>query len=499
MYAVEVYARVRQLVFNDGLSRREVASRLGLSRDTVNKMCRFSVPPGYVRKKPVPRPKLDPLIGVIDAIIESDGRAPRKQRHTAKRIFERLRDEHGFAGGYTTVKDYVRQARIRQREVFVPLAHPPGHAQVDFGEAMAIVDGVAMKVHLFCMDLPHSDAMFLKAYRTETIEALLDGFVSAFAFFGGVPQSVLMDNTKLAVAKILPDGRRELTTAFTRLISHYAFQERFGRPGKGNDKGKVEALVKFARRSQLTPVPRVASIDDLNADLEAASIKRLSERAGRERSPIGERLLVDLAAFRQLDMGPFEACDLRTARVSSTALVRYRNVDYSVPTAYGHRDVMVKGFVDRVVISAGAEVIARHARSYMAGDLVVDLMHYLPLLEMKPGALDQAAAMQKTELPPVFGEFRRLIEARMGTRGRREFIQVLRLMEIAPKEAVAEAVTEAVRRGVIGFDAVKQLVIGRIERRPPRLSTEAYPYLPAPAVRTTAASDYAALVAGRAA
>ena len=155
--------------------------------------------------------------------------------------------------------------------------------------------------------------MFLKAYRTETIEALLDGFVSAFAFFGGVPLSVLMDNTKLAVAKILPDGRRELTVAFTRLISHYVFKERFGRPGKGNDKGKVEALVKFARRSQLTPVPRVASIDDLNADLEAACIKRLGERAGREMALIGERLLAALAVFRQLDMGPFEACDVRAA------------------------------------------------------------------------------------------------------------------------------------------------------------------------------------------
>lgn len=237
--------------------------------------------------------------------------------------------------------------------------------------------------------------MFLKIYRAETTEALMDGFVSAFVFFGGVPLSVLMDNTKLAVARILPDGRRELTAAFTRLSSHYVFKERFGRPGKGNDKGKVEALVKFARRSHMTPVPRITSLDALNGDLEAACIKRLGERAGRETALIGDRLLADLAAFRRLDMGPLEACDARAGRVSSTALVRYRNVDYSVPTAYGYRDVMVKGFVDRIVISCGGEVIARHARSYMAGDLVLDLMHYLPLLEMKPGALDQAAAMQR--------------------------------------------------------------------------------------------------------
>ena len=137
MYAVEVYATVRQLVFLEGLSRREVARRLGLSRDTVGKMCRFSEPPGYVRTKPVERPKLGPLVGAIDAILAADRSAPAKQRHTAKRIWQRLRDEHGFGGGYSTVKDYVRQARGRAQEAFVPLAHPPGHAQVDFGEAVA--------------------------------------------------------------------------------------------------------------------------------------------------------------------------------------------------------------------------------------------------------------------------------------------------------------------------------------------------------------------------
>jgi transposase len=236
MYAVEVYATVRQLVFAEGLSRREVARRLGLSRDTVRKMCRFSEPPGYVRTKPAERPKLGPLTGVIDAILAADRSAPAKQRHTAKRIWQRLRDEHGFGGGYSTVKDYVRLARGRAQEAFVPLVHPPGHAQVDFGEAVAAVAGETAKVHFFCLDLPHSDAAFVKAYPAETTEAFLDGHVSAFAFFGGVPQSVLYDNTRLAVARILPDGTRERTRAFTRLISHYAYKDRFGRPGKGDDK-----------------------------------------------------------------------------------------------------------------------------------------------------------------------------------------------------------------------------------------------------------------------
>jgi transposase len=215
MYAVDSYAAVRQFVFVEGRSRREAARVFGLSRDTITKMCRFSAPPGYVRTKPAGKPKLGPLIPVIDAILAADVTAPPKQRHTAKRIFERLKAEHGFGGGYTVVKDYVRLARSRARETFVPLTHAPGHAQVDFGEAIGVIGGVRQKMHVFFMDLPHSDAPFMKAYPAETTEAFLDGHVSAFAFFGGIPRSILYGNTKLAVAKICGGGKRERTRAFS--------------------------------------------------------------------------------------------------------------------------------------------------------------------------------------------------------------------------------------------------------------------------------------------
>ncbi len=193
MFVVEVYAAVRHFVFVEGNSQRDAARVFGLSRETISKMCRFSLPPGYRRVKPVTKPKLGPLLPVIDAILEADGTAPMKQRHTAKRIFERLRDEHGYAGGLTVVKDHVRIARGRLRETFVPLAHPPGHAQVDFGEAVAVIGGIRQKIHFFCMDVPQSDAPLVKAYPRETTEAFLDGHVSAFAFFGGVPLSILCD------------------------------------------------------------------------------------------------------------------------------------------------------------------------------------------------------------------------------------------------------------------------------------------------------------------
>jgi len=511
MYGLDNYAAVRRFVFVEGHSEREAARVFGLARKTVAKMCRFAAPPGYQRTKPIERPTLGPFLGVIDAILDADKLAPPKQRHTAKRIFERLKAEHGYGGGLTVVKDYVREQKVSARETFVPLAHPPGHAQVDFGEAVGVIGGVRQKMHVFYMDLPHSDAPFMKAYPAETTEAFLDGHVAAFAFFAslsetgqaGVPQSILYDNTKLAVAKICGDGTRDRTRAFTGLLSHYLFADRFGRRGKGNDvvsktrlrhDGKVEALVKHGRRQFLTPVPVAESYAALNARLEADCLAHQTNCAGRHTQTIAERLRADLAQFRALPAAPFEPCEVRTARVSSTALVRYRGNDYSVPTTYGFREVVVKGFVDEVLILSGADAIARHRRSYDKGALVFDPLHYLALIEQKPGALDQAAPLQHWELPDQFAHLRRLMEARMGRKGKREYIQVLRLMELFAQPIVAAAISDAIKLGAIGFDAVKQLTLARVERRAPQLDMAAYPYLPRPTVTTTRACDYTALL-----
>ena len=359
----------------------------------------YSAPPGYRRQTSPRRPKLEPYTGVIDRILDDDHRVPRKQRHTAQRIFERLRDEYGFGGGYTTVKDYVREHRRRTQEMFVPLSHAPGHAQCDFGEALVVIGGVQQKAHYFVLDLPHSDGCFIKAYPAETTEAFLDGHVSAFAFLGGAPQSILYDNTKLAVARILGDGRRKRTRAFTELQSHYLFEDRFGRPGKGNDKGKVEGMVGYVRRNFLVPIPSFESFTALNAHLEGRCLERMDARLRGHTETIGQRMERDLEALLSLTAVPYDACDKQAGRVSSLSLVRYRTNDYSAPVAYGRRDVLVRGYVDEVVISCGSEIIARHPRSYERDDFVYDPIHYLPLLEQKTGALDQAAPLQGWACP----------------------------------------------------------------------------------------------------
>src|SRR5829696_2622156 len=498
MKDVELYGRVRYAVRIEGLSERAAARRFGIDPRTVHKMMKFSVPPGYRRTRPPVRPKLDAVIAIIDGILAQDKGRPKKQQHTAKRIFERLRDEHGFSGGITIVKDYVAGWRQRAREMFVPLVHPPGHAQADFGEAIGVIGGVERKVHFFAFDLPHSDACFVVGYPAETTEAFCDAHIRAFAFFGGVPQSILYDNSKIAVARILGDGKRQRTRVFTELQSHYLFEDRFGRPGKGNDKGKVEGLVGYARRNFLVPIPVFESFQALNAYLLECCRRRMADRLRGHDETIGERLERDLAALQTPLPAPYDACEKVATTVSSLSLVRYRLNDYSVPTSYGHRDVLVRGYVHDVVISCGAEVIARHPRSYEREDFVFEPLHYLALIEQKINALDQAAPLAGWQLPEAFATLRRLLEARMGKSGKREYVQVLRLLETFRLEDVHAGVRETLRLGAIGSDAVKHLVLCRIERRPPKLDLKRYPYLPSVAVATTSAKAYMALLGGAA-
>src|SRR5271165_1024787 len=383
--------------------------------------------------------------------------------------------------------------------MFVPLSHRPGHAQADFGEADGDIGGKKVRFHYFCMDLPHSDGCFVKAYPAETAEAFCDGHVAAFDFFGGVPKSILYDNTKLAVAKIVKGGKRLRSQMFAELQSHYLFADRFGRPGKGNDKGKVEGLVGFVRRNFMTPLPVAESFDALNARFLDACKKRRQAVLRGQSTTIGERMQADISAFMPLPPTPYDACHKVATRVSSLSLVRYRNNDYSVPTRYGHQEVLAKGYVDRVEIACRDETIAIHPRSYEIADFIYNPLHYLALLEHKARALDQAAPLDGWQLGECLHRLRRLLEARMGTPGRREFIQVLRLMENFQQHQVEQAVTQALGLGAISFDAVKMLLLARLENRPARLDLTLYPYLPVASVGATDPRAYLGLIAGAAA
>jgi len=493
---VDLYLKVRCAHFHDGLSGRAIARDFGISRDSVAKMLAYSKPPGYRRTASIKRPKLGAFTDQIDIWLAEDKGRPRKQRHTAKRIFDRLVAECEFTGGYTIVKDYVRTKKRGGKEMFVPLSHPAGHAQADFGEALVVIGGIEQKAYFFAYDLPHSDACYVRAYQRANTEAWLDGHVHAFAFFGAVPQSILYDNDRCLVAKIMPDGVRKRTQRFSAMLSHYVINDRYGRPGKGNDKGKVEGLVGYARRNFMVPMPRFASWDAFNDYLEDQCLKRQKDVLRGHKASIGDRLEIDLAVMQALPAAPFEACDLQSGQVTSTSMVRYRGNDYSVPVAYGHREVWIKGFVGRVTIGCAAEVIADHPRSYETDDMVYNPLHYLPLIERKIMAFDQAAPLQGWDLPKSFNTLQRLLEARQGKTGKREYVQVLRLLERFEMDELHGAIKDALRLGAISFDAIKHLLLCRVERRPARLDLDVYPFLPRTNVATTSASAYMSLLAG---
>jgi len=248
----------------------------------------------------------------------------------------------------------------------------------------------------------------------------------------------------------------------------------------------------------MVPIPVFDSFEALNAHLADCCHKRRAERLRGHTETTTERLERDLAAFRKPLPPPYDACEKIGTTVSSLSLVRYRLNDYSVPTSYGHRAVFVRGYVHEVVIACGTEVIARHPRSYEREDFVFNPLHYLALIERKINALDQAAPLADWKLPEEFAMLRRLLEARMGKPGKREFVQVLRLMEAFRIEDVTAAVRDAIRRSAVGVDAIKHLVLCRIEHRPPRLDMTVYPYLPKATVATTSARAYMELLAGAA-
>ena len=272
-------------------------------------------------------------------------------------------------------------------------------------------------------------AKLTSAKPAATAGAWVDGHQHAFRFFGSVPHSVLYDNDRCLVSRILPDGTRRRARLFSGFLSHYLIRDRYGRPGKGNDKGAVEGLVGWARRNFMVPLPRFGDFEALNRWLEARCRARQEAVLRGHQETIGARLARDREAMGAVPGAPFEACEQVTGQVSSQSLVRYRTNDYSVPVAYGHRAVWVRAYVDRVVIGCGGEVIARHLRCYEREDMVFNPLHYLPLLERKLGALDQAAPLAGWKLPEAFHTLRRLMEARAGRAGRREYVQVLRLQK----------------------------------------------------------------------
>jgi len=483
-------------VFVEGKSKRSVCRQFGIHWDTLSKILEHSEPPGYRLSEPRRKRKIGPYLGVIDEILRLDQDVHRKQRHTKRRIFDRLRKEYGYPGGYTAVKEVVRERQRQGREVFMPLSHPPGEAQVDFGFADIIHDGQTTKVALFVMTLLYSDAIFCCVFPRECTEAFMDGHRRAFEFFGGVPNRISYDNSKIPVARIVGKRERELTDAFLKLKSHFLFKSHFCLVRRPNEKGQVECLVGFTRRNFLVPLPRVDDFETLNTELEQECRSDLDRRLRGKTTTKAQRLQEERSAMLDLPRQSYEARRVEQRRSDSLSLVRFDGNSYSVPIAYAHRPVTVVAGIDEVRLVVDNHLVATHQRRWDKEYTAYDPIHYLALLERKPGALDFARPLDGWNLPGCFDLLRRRLEAQLDHKGTREYIKVLRLLEKTSIHELAEAVKQTLAIGAMSYDAVRVILQNRQERPVGLFCLDGRPHLKLVQVEAPDLDAYRALVAG---
>lgn len=490
---MEQWSEIRRRVLTGEMSRRAACRVYQVHWQTLEKMLSIVEPPGYRRKVPRPRPKIDPFVPIIHEMLESDKHAHKKQRHSAKRIFDRLKEEHGFTGGYTIVKDVVRAWKATNKEVFLPLSHPPGEAQVDFGFAEVTVDGTTEKVAFFVMTLPYSDAIFCQVFHRECTEAFLEGHKRAFEYFGFVPRKIRYDNSKIAVAKITGSRTREVSREFLRLKSHYLFQEEFCLVRRANEKGHVERLLEFARSNYLVPVPNVRDLAELNERLIDRCQRDLDRTLRGKPAAKKELLRDDLSAMLALPAEEFEARRTETVGVNSLSVARFDTNSYSVPTKYAHRKVTVIATVDEVRFVFEDQLIARHQRCWKREKFCFDPIHYLGLLERKPGGFDFAKPLEGWELPGAFTILRRRMEAEGGL-GTREFIRVLRLLERSSLGELTDAVDYALDLDIADADSIRVILEHRRESPVALFNLDGRPHLKVIQVEPTNVGVYQALL-----
>ena len=498
MVQVDEKERIRIAHILQGMSIREIARVMGHSRKTVRNALEDPSPPVYRRTKQPEEPVIGPVKDIIGRWVEEDSDRPRKQRHTAHRIYERLRDEHRFTGAESTVRRYIRTIRGKKLETFIPLCFDPGQdAQADFGGAAVIMDGRETDVQLFMMRLSYSHRPFVMALPFQKQEAFLAAHVRAFDFFGGVPRRISYDNLTAATARALRgDKRREIDT-FVAFRSHYLFASHFCNPGEPHEKGQIENLVGYVRRNWFVPLLRVKDFDELNAYLWRKCLEEDRHVVSGMKASIGEMFAEEKPMLLPLPKRSYECFRLHPVRSNKLSIVHFENNAYSVPEGYSSQDLFLKAYVDRVEISDARKVIVTHGRLLGKGKESLSVAHYLTGLGRKPGALDYARPIKRGEFAPVYSRFmERLKSEHPDAAARRSFIKVLELTAVYPESVVAEAMEMALLYGTCDPDAVKNLLSQFEEETRPAEEAALPERLPTVCVETPDASHFDRLLAG---
>lgn len=463
---VELFEQIRRDHRLEGLSIRELADRHGTHRRTVRQALEDAVPPPRKVYPPRPRPAIDEWVPVVDAWLIADKDAPRKQRHTARRVWQRLVSEHHATCSETTVSRYVARRRIElglaSHEVSISQIHLAGaEAEVDFGEFYATIAGVIVKCWMFVMRLSHSGKAFHVAFGTQAQEAFLEGHVLAFEYFAGVPGRIRYDNLKPAVVRVLKGRDRTESERFTALRSHYGFDSFFCRPGieGAHEKGGVEGEIGRFRRRHLVPVPKVASLAALN-DLIADGDRLDDDRVITGRPiTIGAAFAAESSELMGLPAEAFDCARLLDARVDNRARVSVRQCFYSVPARYAGRRLPVRLSARTVDIFDGPTLLARHERAVGRYVEVLVLDHYLEVLKRKPGALPGATALAQAKASGMFTASHQAYwdaarRARGDSAGTRALIAVLLAHRSMPAAALRVAMDRAVASGCLDPETV---------------------------------------------
>jgi len=493
---VEQFERIRRDARDDELSIRALADRHKVHRRTVRAALGDAVPPA---RKPPARsaPVLGPYEATIRGWLVEDLTAPRKQRHTARRVWQRLLEEHGAVVAESSVRNLVAQLRVEvsgaKSQVMVPQTHPAAEeAEVDFGEFQAVIAGTAMKVWMFCLRLSHSGKAVHVAYANQSQESFLDGHVHAFEALGGVPVGMIRyDNLKPAVIRVALGRERLENPRFVAMRSHYGYDSFYCIPGieGAHEKGGVEGEIGRFRRRHLTPVPHVGSLAALNAAMAAADQRDDARRIGARAETVGAAAARELPLLRPLPEEVFDVAARLSCRVDAKARVCVRQSYYSVPARYAGRRLEVRlGATTVTAVDAGT-VVATHTRSLHKGseDLVLD--HYLEVLGRKPGALAGATALVAARATGVFTPVhQRFWDAARRQRGdgpgTRALVGVLLLHRTLPATAVGAGMDAALSMGNFDPDLVA------VEARRSMLATVTPIPVPLPATAgPTAAID----------
>jgi transposase len=451
--------RIRQAYYLEKKSQREIARELGYSRNTVKKALEQDEPFEYRRQGPPPAPVLGPYKERLKALVDANQDLPRKQRYTARKMYEVIR-EAGYRGAESTVRYYVGQLRkeTRQQRVYLPLEYEPGvDMQMDWGEAVVELGGEVMSVKLFYGRWCYSRKLFVAAYPSEKQECFWDGHVRAFHYFGGVPQRIIYDNLKPAVLRILEGRNREEQALFLAFRNHYVFESRYCNPASGHEKGGVENDVGYARRNFLAGCPTFADYDELNTYLLAQCQQADERTVHGQPQPVCAAWRLEQTHIRALPAHDFACCASHELNVNKYSQVQFETNRYSVPTDQAYRTVTLRAYPFRIEILYHDQVLATHGRSYAREQDILDPLHYLPLLEQRPGAFEHARPMRqlRQSWDPIYDDLLDHLQHRLsGSRAIREFVRILSLHRCYPPEAVTAAVRQALACGSAHLDNV---------------------------------------------